>query len=84
MVLMNAILGSLKVTDLVLTLTNGQPKGETEMMMTYVYKTFFGASGFTAQDYGYGSALTVITAIILTIVTIIYLRVTKKSGEVYS
>ena len=34
MVLMNAILGSLKVTDLVLTLTNGNPSGKTEVMMT--------------------------------------------------
>lgn len=84
MVLMNAILGSLKVTDLVLTLTNGRPAGETEVMMTYIYKTFFGAEGTAAQDYGYGSALTVVTALILGIVTIIYLRMTKKSGEVYS
>ena len=84
MVLMNAILGSLKVTDLVLTLTNGRPAGETEVMMTYIYKTFFGAEGFAAQDYGYGSALTVVTALILGIVTIIYLKTTKKTGEVYS
>ena len=84
MVLMNAILGSLKVTDLVLTLTNGRPAGETEVMMTYIYKTFFGAEGMAAQDYGYGSALTVVTAVILGLVTVIYLRMTKKSGEVYS
>lgn len=40
MVLMNAILGSLKVTDLVLTLTDGKPSGKTEVMMTYIYKQF--------------------------------------------
>lgn len=38
MVLMNAILGSLKVTDLVLTLTNGKPSGKTEVMMTYIIR----------------------------------------------
>ena len=83
MVLMNAILGSLKVTDLVLTLTNGKPSGKTEVMMTYIYKRFFGESGASAMDYGYGAALTVVTAIILTIVTLMYLRATKKSSDIY-
>ena len=83
MVLMNAILGSLKVTDLVLTLTNGKPSGKTEVMMTYIYKRFFGESGAAAMDYGYGAALTVVTAIILTIVTLMYLRATKKSSDIY-
>ena len=59
MVLMNAILGSLKVTDLVLTLTNGKPSGKTEVMMTYIYKKFFGDGGASGLDFGYGAALTV-------------------------
>ena len=83
MVLMNAILGSLKVTDLVLTLTNGNPSGKTEVMMTYIYKQFFGQGGQTAKDYGYGAALTVVTAVILTIVTLVYLETTKKTQDVY-
>lgn len=83
MVLMNAILGSLKVTDLVLTLTFGRPSGKTEVMMTYIYKRFFGEAGASAMDYGFGAALTVVTAVILTIVTLFYLRATKKSSDVY-
>ena len=83
MVLMNAILGSLKVTDLVLTLTNGNPSGKTEVMMTYIYKKFFGDGGASGLDFGYGAALTVVTAVILGIVTLIYLRATKKSSDVY-
>ena len=83
MVVMNAILGSLKVTDLVLTLTNGGPYKQTEVMMTYIYKEFFGDQGFTGKNWGYAAALTVVTAGILAIVTLIYLRLTKKSDEVY-
>lgn len=83
MVLMNAILGSLKVTDLVMTLTDGGPSGQTEVMMTYIYKQFFGTGGMTGKDWGYASALTVVTACILAVVTLIYLRATKKSEEVY-
>ena len=84
MVLMNAILGSLKVTDLVLTLLpKGGAAGNNEVMMTYIYKEFFPSMGGKAQNWGYGAALTVVTAIILSTVTIIYLRVTKKTDEVY-
>lgn len=83
MVLMNAILGSLKVTDLVLTLTDGRPAGNTEVMMTYIYKQFFGAGGMTGKNWGYGAALTVVTAVILAIVTMVYLKATKKTEEVY-
>lgn len=82
MVVMNALLGSLKTMDLVLTLTNGRPNGRTEVMMTYVYKQFFPQSG-TATDYGFGSALTVITAVILAIVTAVYLKLSQKISEVY-
>ena len=82
MVLMNAILGSLKVTDLVLTLTNGGPSGKTEVMMTYIYKYFFG-QGVAGKDWGYAAALTVVTACILGLVTLVYLRVTKKTEDVY-
>lgn len=82
MVIMNAILGSLKVTDLVLTLTQGGPYGQTEVMMTYIYKQFFG-EGATGRNWGYAAALTVITATILAIVTLIYLKVTKKTEDVY-
>lgn len=84
MVLMNALLGSLKVTDLVLVLTDGKPTGKTEVMMSYIYKLFF-ASGTTgvASDYGFAAALVLITAIILGGVTFIYLKITKKSSEIY-
>ena len=83
MVLMNAILGSLKVTDLVLTLTKGAPDGQTEMMMTYIYHQFFGDMGISKGNWGYAAACTVVTAIILAIVTILYLRTTRKSADVY-
>ena len=83
MVVMNAILGSLKVTDLVLTLTQGGPYGQTEVMMTYIYKQFFGEGGTIGKNWGYAAALTVVTAAILAVVTMIYLKMTKKSEEVY-
>lgn len=83
MVVLNAILGSLKVTDLILVLTNGQPSGKTEVMMSYIFKLFFGSTSSTASDYGYAAALVMIAGVILGIVAIVYLKVTKKSSTIY-
>jgi len=77
-ILMLAITGGIKMNDIILTLTNGQPGGETEVVMSYLYKQFFGADG-VSQQIGYACALGLVTSIIIGIITVIYLRVTKKA-----
>jgi ABC-type sugar transport system permease subunit len=79
-ILLMAIIGSLKVADLVLASTNGQPGGATEVVMTHVFKYFFGYSGRTIQ-IGYASSMSVVTGIILAFVSLIYLRTTKKMAD---
>jgi len=76
-VLLNAIIGSLRIADLVLASTNGGPQGRTEVVMTYVFKFFFGLDG-RRQEIGYASAMSFVTAIILAIITFIYLKSSKK------
>ena len=76
-VLLMAIIGSLKVCDLVISLTNGQPGGSTEVVMTYIYKFFFGNSGRNVE-IGYASAMSVITALFLGLVTFVYVKGTKR------
>ena len=79
-ILLMAIVGSLKVCDLVISLTNGQPGGSTEVVMTYIYKSFFGKSGRNIE-IGYASSMALITAIFLALVTFVYLKITKKLKE---
>lgn len=79
-VLLMAIVGSLKMADLILASTNGQPAGGTEVVMTYVFKYFFGYSG-RRVEIGYASAMAVVTGIILAIVSLVYMRLTKKIGD---
>jgi raffinose/stachyose/melibiose transport system permease protein len=72
------------VTDIVLVMTNGAPSGRTEVMMSYIYKQFFAnVQTGTSSNYGYAAALTVITALILGVVTIMYLKMTRKGSEIY-
>ncbi|RKM58165.1 sugar ABC transporter permease [Butyrivibrio sp. X503] len=79
-ILLMAIVGSLKVCDLVISCTNGQPGGTTEVVMTYIYKSFFGKSGRNIE-VGYASAMALITAIFLGLVTFVYLKATKRLKE---
>lgn len=79
-VLLNAIVGSMKMADIVLATTNGQPGGKTEVVMTYVFKYFFGYDG-RAIEVGYASAMALVTAVILAMTSLIYMRSTKKLGN---
>lgn len=81
-IVMIALLGSLKITDLVLVLTGGGPAGKSEVMMTFIYKFFFDSNYSSSPDFGYGSALAVLTSVILAIVTAIYLRFTRNSDKI--
>jgi ABC-type sugar transport system permease subunit len=79
-VLLMAIVGSLKMTDLILASTNGQPSGGTEVVMTYVFKYFFGYDG-RQIEVGYASAMAIVTGIILAFVAVIYNKTTYKLGH---
>jgi ABC-type sugar transport system permease subunit len=79
-VLLNAIVGSLKMADLILSTTNGQPGGKTEVVMTYVFKYFFGYDG-RSIEVGYASSMALVTAVILTIISFIYMKSSKKLGQ---
>ena len=81
-VILMAIVGSLKVSDLVLASTTGAPGGKTEVIMTYVFKYFFGYSG-RSVEIGYASAMSVVTGIFLAFISMIYMRVTNKMNQVY-
>ena len=76
-ILLMAIVGSLKMADLILASTNGQPAGQTEVVMTYVFKYFFGFAG-RPSEIGYASSQSVITGIILALVSMVYLKSTKR------
>ena len=84
LVLMLSVLGTMKMTDLILVLTNGAPGGSTDVVMTYIFKYFFsyGESAAMEVQFGYASSMAVVTAVILGIVTLIYLKVSKKMQEV--
>ncbi len=80
LVIMLSVLGTMRMTDLILVLTNGAPGGTTEVVMTYIFKYFFSYGDNAARDvqFGYASSMAVVTAVILGTLTVIYLRVSRN------
>ena len=79
-ILMLEITGALKVFDLVNVLTAGGPNGSTEVMMTYLFNYYFGTDMSAAQQ-GYAAAVGLVASVIIGLVTVVYLRVSKKEVD---
>ena len=80
MVLMLSIIVALKGFQSIMVLTGGGPAGATDVMYLYVYRSFFPSQGevLFAPQYGYGSAVAVVTAAITGFITMLYLKFSNK------
>jgi len=86
MIIMIAIINSLKGYESIMVLTEGGPIGKTEVMYLYVYKLFFplATSGSSVeQQIGYGSAVGFMTALIVGAITMLYFYVSKRMNKVF-
>lgn len=85
MIVMLAIINSLKGYESIMVLTEGGPIGKTEVMYLYLYKLLFPVStGSTVeQQIGYGSAVAFATALIVGAITLAYFVLSRKMNKVY-
>jgi ABC-type sugar transport system permease subunit len=75
-VVLNMILAassSLKVFDLVYSLTKGGPVNATEVLGTYMY-----AQGFSFLRFGYGAAISIVIFLIALVITLIQLNARQR------
>jgi raffinose/stachyose/melibiose transport system permease protein len=75
--LLLAITGGFAGFDLFFAMTNGQPFNATEIPTTWIIK-----QAFDAGQMGYGVALTVILMLVIGVISIVYLRLTRRGGTV--
>lgn len=83
-IVMLAIIGSLKTFDLFRVLTNGGPGNETMVIMLYIFNYFFNQSAMgnsVVPQFGYASALGVVASIIIAVITTSYLLMSRKLGS---
>jgi raffinose/stachyose/melibiose transport system permease protein len=85
MIVMLAVIASLKGYESIMVMTEGGPIGKTEVMYLYLYKLLFPVSTGSPvmQEFGYGSAVAFGTAVIVGIVTALYYFFSKKLSQTY-
>ncbi len=81
-VLMLAITGAFKDYEAIMVLTNGGPGTRTNVMFLYIYNLIFGTGSNATRQIGYGALLSLVAAVIVGAVTIIYNTVAKKLDDV--
>lgn len=85
-IIMLAIIAALKGYESIMVMTEGGPIGKTEVMYLYLYKLLFpmATSGTPVeQQFGYGSAVGFVTALIVGGITLLYHYMSKKMNKVY-
>lgn len=74
------VIGGFNVFTSVLVMTGGGPGGQTEVLLTYMYR-----QAFEFLDFGYGSALSVLLAVVVFVLAVVQLRVFRdRAGEAYA
>lgn len=83
-ILMLAITGAFKDYEAIMVLTQGGPGNRSMVMFLYIYNIIFGSglSNFTQPQIGYGALLSLVAAVIVGAITIIYLRVARRLDDV--
>lgn len=84
-ILMLAITAAFSDMNSVMVLTEGGPVNSTMTMSLYGYSFFFSVSESSAitPQYGYGAAVSFVSACIAGLVTVIYLKFASKLDDIY-
>lgn len=82
-VIMLAVTTAFKDYQSILVLTGGGPNNRTHVMFSYIFQMVFGTSNSAAQlQIGYGSVLSIMSALIVGVITLVYLKFSKKMDEI--
>ena len=82
-VLMLAITSAFKDYEAIMVLSQGGPGNRSMVMFLYIYNLIFGTANTTTQaQIGYGALLSVVAALVVGIITVIYLFVSRKLDDV--
>ena len=82
-ILMMSIIGTLGMSELVLVLTNGAPSGTTYTVNAYIFNNYSPGIAIPGVNIGYGCAMSLMTAIILSCITMGYMKFSSKLKQVY-
>jgi multiple sugar transport system permease protein/raffinose/stachyose/melibiose transport system permease protein len=73
LLVLNSLIGSFKVFDIIQIMTKGGPYHSSEVIATYMYH-----SAFNQNKYGYGSAMAIVLTAIIAVCSTIYMRIRER------
>lgn len=76
LLVINSLIGSLGVFDIIHTMTGGGPAHSTEVASTLMFRT-----AFQFREYGRSAAMAIILAIITSICATLYFKYAERGGE---
>ncbi|MBS4195699.1 carbohydrate ABC transporter permease [Lederbergia citri] len=74
LLILNSLIGSFKVFDIIYLMTKGGPFHSSEVIGTYMFN-----QAFTMNDVGYGAAISIALAFIIAICSVSYLRFAERN-----
>ena len=82
-ILMMSIIGTLGISELVIVLTNGAPSGTTYTVNSYIFNNYSPGIAKPGINVGYGCAMSLVTAVLLSSITLGYMKFSSKLKEIY-
>ena len=82
-ILLLAINGTLQTSEYILATTKGAPAGATYTVMSYVVNRFVPGFAETNANVGYGCALSLVTAVLMGMIAVVYSKLTAKLQNIY-
>jgi ABC-type sugar transport system permease subunit len=85
MIMMIAIVTAFQDMSSIMVMTEGGPINSTMVMFLYAYQFFFPISpgSLVSTQFGYGASVSFVSACIVGIITIAFLRFSRKLDEIY-
>ena len=81
-ILLLAITTAFKDYQSIMVLTDGGPNNRSQVMFLYIYQLIFGSTSSFNIQIGYATVLSIIAAVIIGAVTVIYNKFAKKLDDV--
>lgn len=80
-IIMLSLIGTMQINEMILVMTNGAPGGSTHSVQSYIFQNY--APGLTAGtiNVGYGCAMALVTAVILAVITMGYMKYSNKLND---
>jgi len=82
-ILMMSVIGTLGTNELILVLTNGAPGGSTHTVKSYIFQNYAPGMADMNINIGYGCAMSLVTGLILSAITMTYMKFSEKMKNIY-